>query len=103
MTEPQMRALGVDVGGTAIKCGRVSPQGDLQDTRQLPAPKDPHALAEVVAEQWQRAPADRIGLVNPGVVDDEAGIVRFSANLDWHALPLRDLVADRIEIGRAHV
>lgn len=104
MVEPQMRALGVDVGGTAIKFGRVSPHGDLQDTRQVPTPKDPHALADVVARQWERTPADRIGLVTPGIVDDDAGVVRYSANLDWHDLPLRDLVADRIghEVSFGH-
>lgn len=98
MTEPGPTALGVDVGGTTIKVGIVGGDGSLTGTRQLPTPKDPAQLAEAVAAEWERSPADRIGLVTPGIVDDDRGVVRLSANLGWRDLPLRDIVADRLGI-----
>lgn len=98
MSEPGQTALGVDVGGTAIKVGVVTSDGALQHARQVPTPRDPHILADVVAAEWERTPTDRLGLVTPGIVDDDAGLVRLSANLGWQDLPLRDIVQHRLGV-----
>lgn len=101
MTETPGTALGVDVGGTAIKFGLVRADGTLQHTRQVPTAKDSRVLADIVATELERTPADRLGLVTPGIVDDRAGVVRFSANMGWRDEPVRDIVQQRIgrEIG----
>ncbi len=88
--------LGVDIGGTAIKIGRVAPDGELTDTRQRPTPKDPATLAELVAAEVRATPADAIGVVSPGIVDETRGTVVYSANLGWRDLPLRDLLSQRL-------
>lgn len=89
--------LGVDIGGTAIKIGRVSPDGALTDTRQRPTPRAPEALADLVAAEARATPADAIGVVSPGIVDEASGTVVFSANLGWRDLPLRQLLSARLD------
>ncbi|PAZ13324.1 sugar kinase [Streptomyces sp. SA15] len=41
-------------------------------------------------------PAAAAGVAVPGIVDEEHGIATYSANLGWHDVPLRDLLADRL-------
>lgn len=93
MTAP---VLGVDIGGTAIKIGRVAADGTLSDARQVPTPHDPEALADLVAAEAEATPADAIGVVSPGIVDEQNGVVVYSANLGWRDLPLRDLLSARL-------
>ena len=93
MTAP---ALGVDIGGSAIKIGLVAPDGTLTDARQVPTPRDPQVLADVIAGEAERTPAEAIGVVSPGIVDEEHGTVVFSANLGWRDLPLRELLSRRL-------
>lgn len=93
MTAP---VLGVDIGGTAIKIGRVAADGTLSDARQVPTPHDPEALVDLVAAEAGTTPADAIGVVSPGIVDETRGVVVYSANLGWRDLPLRDLLSARL-------
>jgi len=39
-----------------------------------------------------------IGIGTPGLVDAQQGIVRNAVNLDWHNLPLRELLQDRYKL-----
>lgn len=97
--------LGVDVGGTGTKARLTGADGLVLDETRVPTPRDdPDAarLADLVADLAMRAldrgPLDAIGLVTPGVVDDEAGTVVLSVNLGWRDLPVRDRV--RTELAR---
>ncbi len=68
-TEPV--AIGIDLGGTAVKAGIVGINGDLLDSFQEPAPRTPPALRVFVHSVLKRA-ARRvcgIGIGCKGVVD----------------------------------
>jgi polyphosphate glucokinase len=80
-----MHALGIDIGGTGIKCAPVDvATGKLLAARQkidTPHPALPDALADVVKElttsfSW----SGPVGITFPGVVTD--GVIRTAANLD---------------------
>lgn len=88
--------LGVDIGGTAIKFGLVAADGTLSQQRQVPTPRDPATLAEVVAREANATPAAAVGVVSPGIVDENRGLVIYSANLGWRDLPLRDLLSTQL-------
>ncbi|WP_288468161.1 ROK family protein [uncultured Curtobacterium sp.] len=87
---------GPSTGGTAV--------GDL--------PAGGPALAAVVAVVDRLAaaatgaghPLAAIGLCTPGVVDSAAGTVVVAVNLDWHDLPIADLLRERygVPVAVAH-
>ncbi|MBK8904342.1 MAG: ROK family transcriptional regulator [Anaerolineaceae bacterium] len=56
------------------------------------------SLVYELVEQLLRhvtAPVLGLALGSPGLIDAEAGLVKQSVNLDWHDLPLQQLLADR--------
>lgn len=101
-------ALGIDVGGTSIKVRLVADDGRVLEEQRVPTPReDPQAtaLAELVATLGQRARTvarrrgtdlGAIGLVVPGVVDEDAGRSLLSVNLGWRDVPVRARVADAL-------
>ncbi|SED93144.1 ROK family protein [Ruania alba] len=89
-------ALGVDVGGTTIKVGRVRADGTLTDTRTVPTPRDPHHLADAIAAEVERSPAPTVGVVTPGITDEQSGIISFAANLGWRDVPMREILEQRL-------
>jgi glucokinase len=96
--------LGVDVGGTGIKARTTTHDGQVLDEQRVPTPRDDPAaasLGRVVADLAVRARAmveqhgttlDAVGLVVPGVVDEDAGRSVMSVNLGWRDVPVRDTV-----------
>jgi glucokinase len=94
----------LDVGGTAIKSALTSSAGVelLHSRRQTPVSAGVDAvvdaIVDTVVELRVRAQADvvGVGLIFPGVVEAEAGIARYSANIGWRDLPIRDIVSERV-------
>jgi glucokinase len=93
--------LGVDVGGTSMKAALVAEDGRATDVARVETPVA-DGVAGVVerlrafVQDSARSTGDELaaaGLVVPGDVDAEAGIAKYSANIGWRDLPLRDLVA----------
>jgi glucokinase len=87
-------ALAVDVGGTTIKAELVDHTGAVVASEQRPTPHG-HRARDAVAEvghtllaQRPDAPVVGAGVVVPGLVDREAGIATYSANLGWDHLEL---------------
>ena len=87
-------ALAVDVGGTTIKAELVDGAGTVLASEQRPTPQG-HAARDAVAEvgctllaQRRDAPVVGAGVVVPGLVDREAGIATYSANIGWRDLEL---------------
>jgi glucokinase len=93
--------VAVDVGGTLLKAAAVTSDGVVHVVRRVPT-----AVAggpEAVADQVGRLVADVAGTVTrqtgaaplasgvvvPGVIDCEAGIVRYAVNIGWSNLDLR--------------
>ncbi|GAA1338402.1 ROK family protein [Catellatospora bangladeshensis] len=86
--------IAVDVGGTETKAALVAgTTGDVRAVRQRrrATPKDAEAVVDEVASLVEdlRADADveAVGLVVPGVVDEDGGIGVYSANLGWQDFP----------------
>jgi len=94
-------AIGVDVGGSAIKSARVDLKAGalLTDRHHIatPQPSTPAAIGAVIAEAiaWCTPEKDTpIGVAFPGVV--QHGIVRTAANVDaaWIGTDLREIVKE---------
>ncbi|WP_216215762.1 ROK family protein [Amycolatopsis aidingensis] len=110
MTGSTRRAVvAVDVGGTEIKAALLDAHADVLATRRVPTRRgaDGAATAEVVADQvaglagelrelGEAVEVAAVGVVVPGIVDEAAGVARYSANLGWREVPLRGLLQERI-------
>lgn len=101
MSEPATRlAIGVDVGGTAIKAGLVDEHGDVLQTDNVPTEADrgvDHVLARLadvvgklhVAAQKMRRSVQGVGLGVPGTLSRARGIVISPPNLPgWKNVPI---------------
>ncbi|MCL2780033.1 MAG: ROK family protein [Actinomycetia bacterium] len=101
------KVIALDVGGTMIKGAVVAGEltadsdGGIKYHRwATPRADGPDAVVArvltVLDELLERAgDAAAVGLVVPGVVDDAAGIARYSENIGWHDVPFRQLVGER--------
>ncbi|MBE3594922.1 MAG: ROK family glucokinase [Candidatus Carbobacillus altaicus] len=94
-------ALGVDLGGTAIKFGLVSEKGEIVERHQTPTPVDEGspAIIQKIVEGIQRLgmkdlPIEGIGIGVPGLVEVDKGTVRLAPNLNWRAFPLLTALQD---------
>lgn len=107
--------VALDVGGTTMKGAIVGPDGATCGLLRRPTPHDggPDAVVDAVGttlgmllEDARRRgiEAAAAGVVVPGIVDEERGVVVFSANLGWRDLPLRALLAARtgLPVGFGH-
>ena len=86
--------LALDVGGTTIKAELVDPSGTVVASDQRPTPRGDRArdaIAEVGRTLLAKRPDEPVagaGVVVPGLVDREAGVATYSANLGWRDLEL---------------
>jgi glucokinase len=96
--------VAVDVGGTGIKAGLVARDGTVWLRRRCPtgADRGPAAVVatvlRVAGELAAAARADGrrpcgVGVVVPGVVDEDRGVLVWSANLGLRDEPLADRVS----------
>jgi len=110
----QTYIVGVDLGGTNIVVGAMSADG-RQSLAVRSMPTNPEAGAEAVADrivaliegvildtiaQTDAARRDfvGVGIGAPGPLDREKGIVIVAPNLGWKNFPLRDRIAERLEL-----
>ncbi|MFM1813141.1 MAG: hypothetical protein RLZZ336_2079, partial [Cyanobacteriota bacterium] len=79
--------IGIDLGGTAIKLGRFSPQGHLLAELAVPTPQPAMpgavtvAIAEAVAQLDPDRRAGRVGIGHPGPADASGRVARVAINL----------------------
>jgi glucokinase len=90
--------IALDVGGTSIRAARVDAGHVVVKSRTVPTPvaDGPDTIvAAIVALVREMAGPDVVaaGAVVPGVVDAASGVARYAANLGWHDVPVRDLLA----------
>lgn len=81
--------FGVDIGGTTVKLGLVSREGDLLEKREFPTQRDLDGAFDDIAghirQVMERFPGDRCigaGVGVPGPVVDQS-LVRGCVNLGW--------------------
>ena len=107
--------VGVDLGGTKIEMGLVDPQNQIVARYRVPTADEegPQAvverIAEGVAELATAVPGNNqiaaLGICTPGPVDHAAGMVLDPPNVKGlHNIPLRQLLADRLQmpVGLEH-
>ena len=98
--------LAFDVGGTDIKSALFDGDGNAVGLRRTPTPAGGadaaerliERLAELSGELRDQHPdivPQAVGIVVPGIVDEQAGVGVFSSNLGWRDAPIRDLAAAR--------
>jgi len=97
--------VAVDVGGTEIKSALVDSDFNVIATITAPTPKADStgaetvkAIAAIVAEFGATQKVEAVGLAVPGALDEPAGTSRWSGNLQWKNLPIRDLLHTAINI-----
>ena len=95
-------ALGIDIGGTAIKAGIVRISGDLVETVNEPSPRTASALRDFVDSALKRAarPVCGIGIGCKGIIDASSTRVQSSPGdlrfLEGHLLS--DVVATDVPV-----
>ncbi len=111
-TTPKDVAVAVDVGGTGIKCALVDMAGRVVLTRRFATGRErgPDAVVDTILDaaaelsttayaQGRRPVA--AGVVVPAIVDEAAGVAKWSANLGFRDVPLKDLVSRRLGVPAA--
>ena len=96
-------AVGVDVGGTKIAAGVVSPEGEILAHVRYPTPHSPEKLVETIVRSVREVTdGHEVGgvcLAVPGLILAQENRVMFSPNL--HAIegiPLKDRVEPEIGV-----
>ncbi|TVQ49125.1 MAG: ROK family protein [Gloeocapsa sp. DLM2.Bin57] len=89
--------IGIDLGGSSIKIGCFTPEGEsvYQGMIPTPQPSTPQAvtkaIAAIVKQLTPQYNCIAIGLGTPGPTDAEGRIAKVAINLDnWHNVPLAD-------------
>ena len=95
----QPLTLGIDVGGTSIKCSAIDPSGESRDVLRMPTPRgdiDGVRTASAVAGLIKRVSTEHriaaVGVAVPGIVDEASGTVLSAVNLGWTQVGFRELV-----------
>jgi glucokinase len=104
--------VALDVGGTRIKAGLVDAGHRILVDRVYDTDREdgPEAVAERVLDVLDELAGEArgkdltpvaAGVVLPGIVDEAAGRVVFSANVGWRDLPLAERLAGRTGLPAA--
>lgn len=93
--------LGIDLGGTGIKLGLVTPTGELVRSFRFstPSKRNPKEVVALIARNAQdligtigRAKIRGIGVGAAGDVAPGTGVIRISPNLGWRNVPLKAML-----------
>ena len=97
--------LGVDIGGTKVAAGLVTPRGEILSKVRVPMVSDRDAAAGLAAvesaiaaaldtQPKRRASVSAIGISSPGPLDPRKGVVINPPNLKcWRNFPLAEKIA----------
>ena len=99
--------LGIDVGGTSVKCGVVSADGVILAKDSFPTPPRAEdipaqaaALCRTLLDGCGMAECDitAVGVGLPGTVDAKAGVVRYANNIHMRDLPFVRLFREQTDL-----
>ena len=97
--------VAVDLGGTQIKSALVDADLNIIASNLTATPsqdfdgkKTIQKIAQIVNKFGELQNIQAVGLALPGALDEPSGITRWSGNLQWENLPIRDLLQKEIEI-----
>ena len=94
--------LAIDLGGSSMKGAVVAEDGVTvaSETRSTPDRDIVEALVDLL-RSLERVATNLgcsvigAGVVTPGIVDEETGVVLFAANLNWRDIPLLRMLRDQ--------
>ena len=96
--------ISVDLGSHEFRGALSNLNGDITIRRTIRTDSNKaEAALELVFDliedlfEQASAPILGIGIGTPGVVNQESGIIRQAINLDWHDLPIRDVLMERYD------
>lgn len=93
--------VGVDIGGTKVLAGVVTPSGEVLATARRDTPADDvgktqQFVVEVITELAKAHEVTAVGIGAAGWIDETRSLVNFAPNLAWRNEPLRERVADQV-------
>ena len=95
-------AVGVDLGGTKIAGIVMRDDGEVLETLEAPTPRTADdivsALVDAIEDLRARGDVGAVGVGVAGMVDVEAGVLRFAPNLPLRELPLRAMLGKRLAL-----
>ena len=109
-----MYRIGVDLGGTNIAVGLVDENYRIVVKESTPtgAERPGEAVVDDIAKLCKKVclaagiPASEVaavGIATPGIADYNAGIVRYSCNLNFRNFPLAQLLKERFPVENVHI
>ncbi len=109
-----MYRIGIDLGGTNIAAGIVNEKFEILTQGSVPTNagrpgveivEDMATLCRELCNNMNIDPSaiDSVGVVSPGVVDDESGCVLVAHNLGFHNFPLIPLLRERFPARELHI
>ena len=97
LTQSQPQVIGIDLGGTAIKLGRFTPDGTCLQSLSVPTPQPATpeavlaAIVEAIASVDPEQKSVAIGVGTPGPADASGRIALVAINLvNWRDVPLAE-------------
>ena len=97
--------LGIDLAESEFRGAVTNLRGEIKHRLSLPIhDRDGDAALALVYDLIDDlvavadSPILGIGIGTPGLMDARRGVVRNAVNLDWHDLPLGDLLEERYEL-----
>ena len=108
MAQDVKYAIGVDLGGTNIKAALVSPSGEIEamDSRPTQTETGADGVSDRIADMVRHLSSVRslaledlagVGVGVPGVTTAD-GTVILAPNLDWHHVPFKQMLEERLKI-----
>ncbi|MCA9580812.1 MAG: ROK family protein, partial [Myxococcales bacterium] len=95
-----MIAIGIDIGGTKVAAGRVTPEGVLEARTEVPMPKgsaDAREAMLALVRELHTADVVAIGMGAPGLITPE-GRFTWGPNVSIADLPLRDMIEEEFRV-----
>lgn len=92
-------AIGVDVGGTKIAAGAVTPNGEIMSRMEVPTPQRQDDIVQrilglVDALRSTHPHIAAVGVGAAGLIDWPSGHIRWAPNTSYRDLPLRQLLSE---------
>lgn len=96
-------AIGIDIGGTKIAGGVVTPEGRIvAEHRVATDADDPRAIIEAVTAMIGMLERGReiaaVGVAAPGFIDLGRSVIHYAPNISWRDEPLRAQLVERLGI-----
>jgi glucokinase len=104
--DKRQHLLGVDVGGSAVKLGRITPDGSIQAESSIEVARDTPLLDELAQAIRSLEPSatGRVGVGFPGLLARDEGRILSSPNLTWmEGMDVVGELARRLGLAREDV